>query len=106
MLHRDLRLHRAAAVLGGAFAAFAPTIISHGNAHLNLVSMFLVPWIVRYALRLFRTARPVRDGLILGLMIAYQALIGEEIHKLVVEFLGMSPELKTKLQTALKGGKK
>jgi tripartite-type tricarboxylate transporter receptor subunit TctC len=33
-------------------------------------------------------------------------LIGEEIHKLVVEFLGMSPELKTKLQGALKGGKK
>jgi tripartite-type tricarboxylate transporter receptor subunit TctC len=33
-------------------------------------------------------------------------MIGEEIHKLVVEFLGMSPELKGKLQTALKGGKK
>ncbi|HEX2228944.1 MAG TPA: tripartite tricarboxylate transporter substrate-binding protein [Candidatus Binatia bacterium] len=33
-------------------------------------------------------------------------LIGEEIHKLVAEFLGMSPELKTKLQAALKGGKK
>jgi tripartite-type tricarboxylate transporter receptor subunit TctC len=33
-------------------------------------------------------------------------MIGEEIHKLVVEFLGMSPELKTKLQQALKSGKK
>ena len=33
-------------------------------------------------------------------------LIGEEIQKLVVEFLGMSPELKGKLQNALKGGKK
>jgi tripartite-type tricarboxylate transporter receptor subunit TctC len=33
-------------------------------------------------------------------------LIGEEIHKLVGEFLGMSPELKTKLHAALKGGKK
>ncbi len=33
-------------------------------------------------------------------------LIGEEIHQLVVEFLGMSPELKGKLQNALKGGKK
>lgn len=31
---------------------------------------------------------------------------GEDIHKLVVEFLGMSPDLKNKLQTALKGGKK
>jgi tripartite-type tricarboxylate transporter receptor subunit TctC len=32
--------------------------------------------------------------------------IGEEIHKLVVEFLGMSPELRGKLQGALKGVKK
>jgi tripartite-type tricarboxylate transporter receptor subunit TctC len=33
-------------------------------------------------------------------------LIGEEIHKLVNEFLGMSPDLRSKLQTAMKGGKK
>jgi tripartite-type tricarboxylate transporter receptor subunit TctC len=33
-------------------------------------------------------------------------LIGEDIHKLVMEFLGMSPDLKKKLQAALKGGKK
>lgn len=33
-------------------------------------------------------------------------LFSAEIHKLVVEFLGMSPGLKNKLQTALKGGKK
>jgi len=33
-------------------------------------------------------------------------LFGGEIHKLVVEFLGMNPSLKNKLQTALKGGKK
>jgi hypothetical protein len=30
-------------------------------------------------------------------------LIGEEIHKLVAEFLGMSPELRGKLQNAMKG---
>src|SRR5918995_1455439 len=33
-------------------------------------------------------------------------MLGDEIYKLVQEFLGMSPDLKTKLQTALKGGKK
>jgi tripartite-type tricarboxylate transporter receptor subunit TctC len=32
-------------------------------------------------------------------------IFGEEIHKLVVEFLGMSPELKGKLQAAVKGKK-
>ena len=33
-------------------------------------------------------------------------IIGDEIRKLVVEFLGMAPELRGKLQAALKGGKK
>lgn len=33
-------------------------------------------------------------------------LIGEEIHKLVIEFLAMNPELRNKLQIALKGEKK
>ncbi len=33
-------------------------------------------------------------------------LIGEDIHKLVTEFLGMSPEIKAQLQNAIKGGKK
>jgi len=32
--------------------------------------------------------------------------IGEKIHKLVIEFLGMSPDLKKNLYTALKSGKK
>jgi tripartite-type tricarboxylate transporter receptor subunit TctC len=33
-------------------------------------------------------------------------VIGDDVHKWVVEFLGMSPELKGKLQSAMKGGKK
>jgi tripartite-type tricarboxylate transporter receptor subunit TctC len=33
-------------------------------------------------------------------------ILGEDIHKLVNEFLGMSGELRAKLQTAMKGGKK
>jgi tripartite-type tricarboxylate transporter receptor subunit TctC len=33
-------------------------------------------------------------------------MIGEEIHKLVGEFLAMSPDLRGKLQSAMKGGKK
>ncbi|MFI5915561.1 hypothetical protein [Dactylosporangium sp. NPDC051541] len=89
VLHRDVEVHRAAAVLGGGFMAFAPTIVSHGNAHLNLVSMFLVPWIVRFALKLFHTTRPVRDGLILGLLITYQAFIGEEILLMTAIALGL-----------------
>jgi hypothetical protein len=33
-------------------------------------------------------------------------IFGENTHKLVAEFLGMSSELKGKLHNALKGGKK
>jgi tripartite-type tricarboxylate transporter receptor subunit TctC len=33
-------------------------------------------------------------------------VIGEDVHKWVTEFLGMSPELRAKLQSAMKGGKK
>lgn len=78
LLHRDLRLHRLAAVLGGLFAAFAPPLVSHANAHPNLVALFLIPWIVRFALRMPDSTRPVRDGLWLGLLATYQVFIGEE----------------------------
>jgi tripartite-type tricarboxylate transporter receptor subunit TctC len=36
----------------------------------------------------------------------FDPLTGDEIHKLVLEFLGMSPDLRSKLQAAMKGGKK
>ena len=36
----------------------------------------------------------------------FDPLTGDEIHKLVAEFLGMSPDLRSKLQAAMKGGKK
>ncbi|GAA3291827.1 glycosyl transferase [Dactylosporangium vinaceum] len=79
VLHRDLDLRRSAAVLGGAAIAFAPPLVAHGNAHLNMVSLFVVPLIVRYSLRLFRTERPVHDGLRLGALIVWQCFIGEEV---------------------------
>ena len=79
LLHRDLGLCRTAAILGGAFAAFAPSVVSHANAHPNLVAMLLVPWIVRLALRMADSTRPVRDGLWLGPLVAYQVFVGEEV---------------------------
>jgi hypothetical protein len=89
LMHRSLGVGRAAAVLGGAFCAFAPAIVSHANGHLQLVSMFLVPWIVHFSLRLFRSQRPVRDGLWLGLLIVYQVFLGEEILLIAAMALGL-----------------
>jgi hypothetical protein len=64
-----------AAALGGGFCGFAPGLISHANGHLNWTAQFLVPFIVLATVRL----RRARDGILLGLLIAYQAFINEEV---------------------------
>ncbi|HEY2203943.1 MAG TPA: glycosyl transferase [Pseudonocardia sp.] len=70
-----------AAAVGGATCAFAPPVISHAHAHPNFTAMFLLPVIVIWLLRLTRAPSPrtaVRDGLVLGLLVGWQVLIGEE----------------------------
>ncbi len=64
-----------AAAVGGGFCGFAPGMISHANGHINWTAQFLVPFIVLAALRL----RRARDGIPLGLLVAYQAFINEEV---------------------------
>ncbi|MGH2603156.1 MAG: hypothetical protein ACRDJ9_27710, partial [Dehalococcoidia bacterium] len=66
---------RMAAALAGAFCGFAPGMISHANGHINWTAQFLVPFIVLAVLRL----RRARDGILLGLLVAYQAFINEEV---------------------------
>jgi len=75
---RHLVGSRTAAAIGGAFCGFAPAMISHGNAHPNFVVLFLIPFIVLRLIRLAQGQRPVRDGVVLGLMLAYQVFLGEE----------------------------
>ncbi|WP_431877715.1 glycosyl transferase [Amycolatopsis sacchari] len=75
---RHLVSSRVAAAIGGVFCGFAPPMISHGNAHPNFVVLFLLPFIVLRLIRLARGARPVRDGIVLGLLLAYQIFLGEE----------------------------
>ncbi|MFD9794546.1 dolichyl-phosphate beta-glucosyltransferase [Streptomyces sp. NPDC059070] len=80
--------NRWAAGLGGAFAAFAPPMISHANAHPNFCVLFMIPVIVDRALRLCSPAANVRrDGVLLGLFTAYQIFLGEEV--LLLASLGM-----------------
>ncbi|GHF61148.1 glycosyl transferase [Amycolatopsis bartoniae] len=83
---RNLVGSRLAAAIGGAFCGFAPPMISHGNAHPNFVVLFLLPFIVLRLIRLAQGARPVRDGLILGALLAYQVFLGEE--PLLITMLG------------------
>ncbi|MFC4001284.1 glycosyl transferase [Prauserella oleivorans] len=78
LLSRHVVDTRAGAAIGAAFCGFAPPIISHANAHPNFVVLALLPLIVHRLLLLTRGARPVRNGVILGLLVAYQVFLGEE----------------------------
>ncbi|MFE6175396.1 dolichyl-phosphate beta-glucosyltransferase [Streptomyces sp. NPDC056464] len=69
---------RIAAFLGASLAAFAPPMVSHAHAHPNFVVLFMIPLIIDRALRLCTGARVARDGVLLGLMAAYQVFLGEE----------------------------
>lgn len=78
LFSRYLVTSRLAAAIGGVFCGFAPPMISHGNAHPNFACLFLIPFIVLRLILLARGKRPVRDGIILGLLMAYQVFLGEE----------------------------
>ncbi|MGC4885804.1 hypothetical protein [Micromonospora sp. DT227] len=78
---------RGPAWLGAGFCAFAPAMVSHANAHPNIVSQFVVPLIVWRTLRLAQPGRWLRNGLLLGLVIVWQAFLNLEI--LLMTALGL-----------------
>ncbi|MGW3651006.1 glycosyltransferase [Streptomyces sp. NPDC000878] len=79
---------RGAAFAGATLATFAPPMISHANAHPNFVVLFMMPLIIDRALRLCEGERVRRNGVILGLMTAYQIFLGEE--PLLLAAMGMT----------------
>jgi hypothetical protein len=64
-----------AALVGGLFAGFAPGMVDQVNGHPDLVNQFLIPFIVWRAISL----RSVRDGVVLGLLVTWQAFLNEEL---------------------------
>ena len=79
VLSRHLVTSRLAAAIGGLWCGFAPTMVSHANAHINFVAQFVVPFIVWQVLRLREPGRAVRGGIVLGLLVVLQVFINEEI---------------------------
>jgi hypothetical protein len=79
VLSRVLIGARGPAWLGAGFCAFAPAMVSHANAHPNIVSQFVVPLIVWRTLRLAEPRRWLRNGVLLGLVIVWQAFLNLEI---------------------------
>ncbi|MDZ5443222.1 hypothetical protein U2F26_10825 [Micromonospora sp. 4G57] len=78
LLARRLVRSRAAAAVGGLFCGFAPGMVSQAGAHLHMAAQFLAPVILGLV---FRPAadRVRRDGVLLGLAVAYQVFLGEEV---------------------------
>ncbi|MCN0179402.1 hypothetical protein [Salinispora arenicola] len=79
VLSRYLVCSRGAAFVGGAFLGFAPGIVHHANGQPNFASNFLLPLIVARVLRLGEPGRWRRNGVVLGLLVAYQIFINEEM---------------------------
>jgi hypothetical protein len=79
VLSRQFVSSRLAAWIGALVCTFAPSMISHAGGHPNIVSQFLVPLIIWRTLELRRPGRVIRNGLILGALLIWQAFINLEI---------------------------
>ncbi|MFE9691188.1 hypothetical protein [Micromonospora sp. NPDC005806] len=79
VLSRHVVRTRLAAAVGAWFCGFSPAMLAHANWHPNIISQFLLPFIVWRVLVLTRSTRPVRDGALLALLVTVQAFINEEI---------------------------
>jgi hypothetical protein len=79
VLSRHVVRSRFAAAVGGWFCGFSPAMLSHANWHPNIISQFLLPFIVWRVVVLTRSRHAVRDGLVLAGLVTYQAFINEEI---------------------------
>ncbi len=86
---RRLRAIRPAAFIGGWLCGFAPAMVSHANGHPNFVAAFLIPLIVDRVAALRDGARWLRGGIVLGLLVTWQVLIGEEVLLLAGVGLGI-----------------
>jgi hypothetical protein len=75
VLSRHIVGYWPAALVGGLFAGFAPGLVSHVNGHPDLVNQFLIPFIIWRAISL----RTARDGVVLGLLVTWQAFLNEEL---------------------------
>jgi hypothetical protein len=86
VLSRHLVRSRPGAFIGGAFCGFAPGMVAHAQGHPNIIAQFLIPFIVWRTLRLREPGRVLRNGLVLGLLVTWQAFINEEV--LLITALG------------------
>lgn len=78
VLSRHLVSNRFGAFIAGAFCGFAPAMMSQAVGHLNFIAQFLIPIIGWRVIKLGESGRVVRNGVILGLLVIWQAFLNEE----------------------------
>ena len=83
VLFRHLLRNRSAAMIGGVLGGFAPAMVAHAQGDLARVAQFLVPFLIWRAIRLREPGRAVANGVILGLLVAWQAFLDEQLLLLV-----------------------
>jgi hypothetical protein len=76
---RRLVQSRVAAIVGGGVCGFAPGMIAHAPGHLHIIAQFVLPFLLLYVIKLAEGTRPLRDGIVLGLLITYQVFLSEEM---------------------------
>jgi len=69
---------RVAAATAGLFCGFAPGFISHANGHLNWSAGWVAPVVLWWVLKLREPGRWLRNGLILGVLVAVGFSIAAE----------------------------
>ncbi|MGX6604521.1 hypothetical protein ACWKSP_20655 [Micromonosporaceae bacterium Da 78-11] len=89
VLSRKFVSSRLAAWVGALFCTFAPSMVSHAGGHPNIVSQFLVPLIIWRTLELRVVGKALRNGLILGGLLIWQAFINLEILFMTAVGLGV-----------------
>jgi hypothetical protein len=77
-LDRWVTRNRAAAALGGLFCGFAPGFVAHANGHLNWSSGWIAPVVLWALLKLREPGRWLRNGIVLGVLLAVGFSIAAE----------------------------
>lgn len=70
--------NRGSAALAGLFAGFAPGFIAHANGHLNWTAGWIAPVVLWWLLKLRERGRWLRNGLVLGALLAVGFSIAAE----------------------------
>jgi hypothetical protein len=77
-LDRWVARNRLAAAMGGMFCGFAPGFVAHANGHLNWTSGWIAPTVLWSLLRLRQKGRWLRNGTVLGVLLAAGFTIAAE----------------------------